>query len=96
VGAAVIWTGRRLLMWGGTTSRESAARLVTPSRGLRYDPRVDRWATLPPAPVPGRFEPVAAWTGRALIVVGGYVVNAPPASGTRVFSDGAAFMPAAP
>jgi hypothetical protein len=67
---------------------------VTPKRGLRYDPRADRWATLPPAPVPGRFEPAAVWTGRAMIVVGGYVLKA--SSGTRVFSDGAAFTPAVP
>jgi N-acetylneuraminic acid mutarotase len=80
VGGAAVWTGKRLLMWGGTTRVGS---LVPPPHGLAYDPRTNRWSPLPKAPLKGRLEPAAVWTGRSMIVWGGM---APPR-----FGDGAAF-----
>jgi hypothetical protein len=93
-GAAMAWTGRRLLVWGG--SRTVAGLPVTPSRGLAYDPQADRWSQLPGAPLLGRLDPVAVWTGRSLIVWGGERQNRPVDTGTRLFTDGAIFTPAAP
>jgi N-acetylneuraminic acid mutarotase len=83
VGGAVVWAGNQLLLWGGTT-RPGA--LVPPRNALAYDPATNRWSSLPRAPLGGRLEPTAVWTGSSLIVWGG----ATPA-GT---SDGAAFTPA--
>jgi hypothetical protein len=79
--SAVVWTGKRLLLWGGETG--SPGGFGIPPHGLAYDPRADRWSPLPQAPLQGRLDPVAAWTGRSLIVWGGE-------SG---FADGAAFTP---
>jgi spore germination protein GerM len=79
--SAVVWTGRRLLLWGGETGSPGA--FGTPPHGLAYDPRADRWSPLPQAPLQGRLDPVAAWTGRSLIVWGG----------DAGFGDGAAFTP---
>jgi spore germination protein GerM len=84
--AATVWTGRRLLVWGGGTGR--AGSLVIPPHGLAYDPKANRWSPLPQAPLRGRLDPTAVWTGRALIVWGG----SPPGPG-RPFADGAAFTP---
>ena len=90
VGAAAVWTGKRLLIWGGTTSTPSGVKLVTPNQGLAYDPKANRWSPLPRAPLPGRLDPTAVWTGHAMIVWGGHTPAIP------LFADGAAFRPATP
>jgi hypothetical protein len=79
--AAAVWTGKLLLLWGGETGTPGA--FVIPPHGLAYDPRADRWSPLPQAPLRGRLDPAAAWTGRSLIVWGG----------DQGFADGAAFTP---
>jgi N-acetylneuraminic acid mutarotase len=68
IGAAAVWTGRRLLLWGGTTQPGST---TVPRHGVAYDPRTNRWSALPQAPLVGRTEPAAVWTGRSMIVWGG-------------------------
>jgi hypothetical protein len=88
-GAAVVWTGKRLLMWGGETG--AGSRSVIPPHGVAYDPRADRWSPLRQAPLVGRIRPTAVWTGRSMIVWGGFAAD----SG-RAFADGAAFTPATP
>jgi len=80
--AAAVWTGRRLLIWGGET--KTSGGFVIPPHGLAYDPKTDRWSPLPQAPLRGRREPVAAWTGRSLLLWGG----------DSGLADGAAFTPA--
>ena len=79
LGAAAVWTGSRLLLWGGTTGPGSSA---VPRHGLAYDPRTNSWSPLPQAPLPGRLQPTAVWTGRSMITWGG---------GTK--TDGATFTP---
>jgi hypothetical protein len=94
-GAATVWTGRRLLVWGGQTFPGAT---VTAGHGLSYDPIGNRWSPLPRSPLPGRVDPTAVWTGRELIVWGGRTTtckrNAP--CRTRLHADGAAFRPVAP
>jgi N-acetylneuraminic acid mutarotase len=80
-GAAMVWTGRRLIVWGG---RGPSGEI--PAHGLAYDPQTNRWSPLPPAPIFGRPGPAAVWSGRELIVWGGG--DAHPR-----FADGAAFRP---
>ncbi len=87
--AATVWTGRRLLVWGGGTFRDDGS-LAIAGRGLGYDPRANRWSLLPWAPVLGRLDPTAVWTGHAMIVWGGQR----PVTGQRVMADGAVFRPA--
>ena len=88
IGAAAVWTGTRLLVWGGRTQPVGAAAPNVPGHGLAYDPRTNRWSPLSPAPVLGRTDPTAVWTGDELIVWGGGD-SYPP------FADGAAFRPTA-
>jgi N-acetylneuraminic acid mutarotase len=85
--AAAVWTGKRLLIWGGTTTSSESPQ--SPPRGLAYKPTTNRWSTLPAAPLRGRLDPTAVWTGRAMIVWGGY--RPKPGGGQTVFADGAAF-----
>ena len=94
-GAAAVWTGRRLLVWGGQTFPGAT---VTARHGLSYDPIGNRWSPLPRSPLPPRVDATAVWTGRELIVWGGTTTscrrNGP--CHTRLHADGAAFRPTAP
>jgi spore germination protein GerM len=58
-GAAAVWAGTRMLLWGGGSS------------GTAYAPVADEWSSLPPAPLPAKLEATAVWTGRSMIVWGG-------------------------
>ncbi|MCA8917522.1 MAG: putative Ig domain-containing protein [Planctomycetes bacterium] len=68
-GNTAIWTGSRLIVWGGTFSNQL-------NTGGIYDSTTDNWLSAPNlnagtgAPV-GRYEHTAVWTGKYLIVWGG-------------------------
>ena len=68
-GAAAVWTGTQLLLWGGQTT--PSGETVTPAHGLAYDPAANRWSALPPSPLLGRDDPAAVWTGHLMLVWGG-------------------------
>lgn len=87
-GAAAVWTGKRLLVWGGRMAL--AGEDVTPPHGLAYDPRANRWSPLPQAPLLGRVDPTAVWTGHSMLVWGG------AAGDGRSFADRAVFRPTTP
>jgi sporulation and spore germination protein/galactose oxidase-like protein len=95
VGAAAVWTGAQLLVWGGSQTAGGGLPVIPP-HGLAYDPKANRWSTLPQAPLVGRLDPTGVWTGSALIVWGGDKPATPAGSGTKFFTDGAAFTPTTP
>jgi Galactose oxidase, central domain len=82
-----VWTGRTLLVWGGRTLR--AGTWTTPRHGIAFDPATSRWSALPTAPLRGRIEATAVWTGNQMIVWGGSMVTG---AGTSL-ADGAAYTP---
>jgi N-acetylneuraminic acid mutarotase len=90
VGSTAVWTGTRLVLWGGS----GAGGLVTLRDGVAYNPHTNSWASVPAAPLRARSNPAVAWTGQELIVWGG-VIGTP--GGTRLAPrfprDGAAFTP---
>ena len=86
-GATAVWTGKRLLVWGGRMAL--AGEDVIPPHGLAYDP-ANRWSQLPQAPLLGRVDPTAVWTGPSMFVWGG------AASDGKFFADGAVFRPTTP
>jgi hypothetical protein len=88
VGQSVVWTGARMLVWGGQLARGAAYR----ADGQSFDPVSGRWSTIPRAPLGPRSGHVAAWTGSRLIVWGGDVEG--QAVRTESFDDGAAYDPA--
>jgi hypothetical protein len=82
--AASAWTGRELLVWGGTDL--DAWPYEGYEDGAAFDPSTQRWRSLPPAPIEGR-APMSVWTGEELIVWGTAVRVTPRPT------DGAAFDP---
>ncbi len=73
------WTGREMVVWSGSGFTDGAA----------YDPAADRWRTIAPSPLAGRYYPATVWTGRELLVWGG------DSERSFVADDGAAYDPGA-
>lgn len=90
-GAQAVWTGTRLLVWGGNTAPGGSK---VSRRALSYDPATNRWTSLPSATrlLARHVDPVVAWTGHELIVWGGWTGRPP----YRGFDDGAVFVPTTP
>lgn len=78
-GAAGVWTGEEVLIWGGGPDAVGD--------GAAYNPEEDEWRTLPDSPLTPRIPVGAVWTGREMIVWGSVSRSA-----RRV--DGAAYDPA--
>lgn len=78
--ACVVWTGRRMLVWGGLAD-------TVLGDGAAYDPATDTWSALSnvDAPTP-RSGAMVVWTGFEMIVFGGRGALGPVA-------DGAAYDP---
>ena len=69
---AVVWTGTRLIVWGGRAPTSKPGSLRALGDGALYDPVADRWTPLPAASAPSaRVQATVAWTGRKLVVIGG-------------------------
>jgi hypothetical protein len=91
--AAKAWTGRELLVWGGT-DRDRRVH----ADGAAFDPVAGRWRPLPPAPqaqqlLHGRGD--AVWTGRELLVWGGVAPDGEAGAGGAMRNgDGLAYDPA--
>ena len=82
---STIWTGREMIVWGGFDSSKSPSRPT--NAGGRYDAVADVWSAtqLVGAPSP-RAAHTAVWTGKEMIVWGGWDTE------TR-FNDGARYNP---
>jgi hypothetical protein len=85
LGAAVVWTGRGLFVWGGWTRESQASRLPD---GALLDPQTGTWTPVAPAPIANRATPAAAITPGGVFVWGGDGPNG------EQLADGATFDPA--
>lgn len=66
-GHTAVWTGSRMIIWGGTSN--DSAGLKT---GAMYDPATDTWSALTTTDAPdGRWDHSAVWTGAEMVVFGG-------------------------
>jgi N-acetylneuraminic acid mutarotase len=61
-----VWTGTRMLVWGGFDATG------LPNTGGRYDPVTNSWHAMTTANAPGgRYQHSVVWTGTAMIIWGG-------------------------
>jgi hypothetical protein len=81
---SAVWTGHRLIVFGGTAHDSSSDFTVD---AAAYHPDRARWTMLPPAPIAGRDRHAATWTGDAMLVFGGCC------RGSRHHRDGALYRP---
>lgn len=80
-----VWTGTQMLVWGGYGRTESC-RPCQHDDGAAYDLDGDSWTLMTPSPLSGRGNHRAVWTGREMVVWGGF--------STTELNDGAAYNPA--
>jgi hypothetical protein len=83
--AVVAWTGREAIVWGGVCCGDRS------NNGTAYDPSANAWSPLPTAPLQPRRSPMGAWTGKELIVAGGWTFRSDAT--LRVFRNAAAYNP---
>ncbi len=88
-----VWTGKSVIVWGGIGGGRDGRPFYL-ADGAAYDPPGRRWQRLPPPPrsIAGRSDQVATWTGREMVVWGGW--RETPSGSATYFSDGAAYDPA--
>jgi N-acetylneuraminic acid mutarotase len=83
-----VWTGTRLVVWGGGDQGDDKNPAKHYDDGGEYDPVKDRWGPLawekPPA---ARGMHSAVWTGRGMMIFGGST------GGFSAFSDAALWEP---
>ena len=70
---------------GGVSAFDGSNFFAT---GAAYDPQRKRWRQLPPAPISGRYQNAAVWTGEGLLVWGGGCCR-----GAGYHTDGALYLP---
>jgi N-acetylneuraminic acid mutarotase len=82
---AAVWTGKRMVVWGGRPNAPQSSSLNT---GGLYDPATDTWTgtTTLSGSLSARSRPSAVWTGREVILWGGY-------DGTTFFNTGSRYDP---
>ncbi|HKQ63009.1 MAG TPA: thrombospondin type 3 repeat-containing protein [Candidatus Polarisedimenticolaceae bacterium] len=73
--ASAVWTGDRMIVWGGALGPDFDFA-VNVDTGGRYDPATDSWTptSTNPAPDPRKLH-TAVWTGNEVIVWGGETVG---------------------
>ncbi|TSC33780.1 kelch repeat-containing protein [Corallococcus sp. Z5C101001] len=89
IGHSAVWTGSKMVIWGGTSPNCGSGGGVC-SDGAAYDPVTDTWAPLRTEGAPSaRSGHVGLWTGNALFIWGGMGAGGADAP----LSDGALWVP---
>jgi N-acetylneuraminic acid mutarotase len=87
-GAVVVWTGRELIIWGGSSGAHGSQLHAD---GAAYDPSTNTWRKLPPSPLGALSDASGVWTGKEMVVFGGY--DDESLGAFRVTNDAAAYDP---
>jgi ankyrin repeat protein/N-acetylneuraminic acid mutarotase len=70
-GHAAVWTGKEMIIWGGFGGINGEN--VNHNDGARYNPSSDTWKPVTTKNAPAaRFDCPAVWTGREMLVWGGF------------------------
>ncbi len=89
-GTRAVWTGTRLVVWGGA-SAEAGEDPPPLADGAAFDPGDDKWTKMPAGPLAGRIAPLGAARGNDALLAWG---PGPAEDGKRVaLSDSAVYDP---
>lgn len=66
-GAASVWTGSQMLVWGGSKHPGGGSDSEV-GDGAAYNPATNTWARITPSPLPATTDPAAVWTGHEMLV----------------------------
>lgn len=69
-----IWTGTKMIIWGGFGPINNVGTFL--NTGGIFDPSTNNWET-PPALFQGRSSHAAVWTGKRMVIFGGYGNSGP-------------------
>ncbi len=84
-----VWTGSRMIVWGGVSTDAFGVEIRLLNSGGIYDPATDTWQAIPLADAPpGRVEHTAVWIGNEMIIWGG------TGDGAEKLNSGARYNPA--
>jgi ankyrin repeat protein/N-acetylneuraminic acid mutarotase len=73
-GHAMVWTGKEVIIWGGFAGLRGDN--TNHNDGARYNPSTDTWKPVTTRNAPSaRFDFPAVWTGKEMLVWGGYTDN---------------------
>lgn len=84
-GPASVWTGREMVVWGGTELIDDAEHPV--ADGAAFDPTSGQWRLIASSPLSARSSAAVVWTGTEMVVWGG-------SNAGEFLGDGAAYDPA--
>ena len=65
-GAANVWTGTQMLVWGGSNCTLCGGSEV--GAGAAYDPATNTWTAMPGSPLLATNLPAGVWTGHEMVV----------------------------
>lgn len=78
-GHSAVWTGSRIIVWGGTASASDcgpAGNCVYTNTGHSYNPSNDTWTAISTTNAPQvRIMPMAIWTGTKMLIWGGFRIG---------------------
>jgi hypothetical protein len=94
-GFSAVWTGQKMIIWGGQFYDNVTLRYEYTNTGAIYDFETDTWSTISngagcPSP---RFSHLAVWTGNEMIVWGGYGNNCLLDTGAKYNPDTDSWLP---
>ena len=65
-----VWTGKEMIVWGGSHPDKETLSAEPSRDGAAYAPRNDSWREIPPAPIRGGPGYSVTWTGKEMLVWG--------------------------
>jgi hypothetical protein len=72
-----VWSGDELLVWGGIPNERAVRRR---GNGAAYDPELDRWSMLPPAPRHAGGSYIGLWAAGSMFALAGGCCGRPTRS----------------
>lgn len=86
-GHSVIWTGTKMIVFGGSTSDVVFNGTTLRNDGAVYDPVLNNWTPLSAVGAPDRrLHHGAVWTGQEMVIFSGEGINGQPVTSNAAYN----------